>query len=172
VVAEASVALVPIMARTPNTANDNRITMLLGNGRSVAAIAASVGVSEPTVYNTVKRLGLTLPSVTSKQSTSASSAAPGARTRKSSSTSPTMIVAAGTPSSPAGKKPPASRRTAATSPGVALVPVAPDSTLLTVRVDKGVELLKSLSARIVRHERDLAAARQRYAETLAALALD
>ena len=51
-------------------------------------------------------------------------------------------------------------------------PLAPDATLLTVRVERGVELLKSLSARIVRHERDLAVARQRYAETLAALALD
>ncbi len=59
----------------------------------------------------------------------------------------------------------------AVKPGTGLVPIGSDADLLTVRVDKGIELLRNLSARIVRHERELAAARQRYAETLAALAL-
>jgi hypothetical protein len=56
-------------------------------------------------------------------------------------------------------------------PSVELVPVAQAQDLLTVRVDKGVELLKNLSARIVKNERELATLRQRYADTLAALAL-
>ena len=43
--------------------------------------------------------------------------------------------------------------------------------LLTIRVEKGIELLKNLSARIVKHERELEVARQRYADTLASLAL-
>lgn len=58
------------------------------------------------------------------------------------------------------------------TPSVSLVRVGTTEELLTVRVDKGFELLKNLSARIVRHERELASARQKYAETLAALALN
>ena len=146
------------MARTAATHNDSKITAMLADVKPVAAIATELGVSQPTVYNAIKRLGLALPGAVAAN-------APVERSAKNSvSKSPT-----------AGRRRPGANSNVETSamtvPSVSVVPVT-DKTLLTVRVDKGIENLRNLSARIVKLERDLDAARQRYAETLASLALD
>ena len=153
---------------------------MLKAGDSVAAIAAELGVSEPTVYNAVRRLGLTLPSkskaATSPEPRASADAAAAPRRRNATPTGSTTgksTTSRRTTSkrSKATSTDAASDAASQTIPGTGLVPIGPDTELLTVRVDKGIELLKNLSARIVRHERELAAARQRYAETLASLAL-
>ena len=184
---------------------------MLKAGNSVAAVATELGVSEPTVYNAIRRLDLTLPSkskaksshstqrervaaatTTSEPNKSTSKKAPARSTRTATpnASTPTLAVGSDTKQSEAtmaegtAKPRAASKRPKGpavtdnadvpinqTTPGTGLVPIGPDTELLTFRVDKGIELLKNLSARIVRHERELAAARQRYAETLASLAL-
>ncbi|MCU1392666.1 MAG: hypothetical protein JWM34_1094 [Ilumatobacteraceae bacterium] len=166
------------MPRTPNTQNDRDIAKLLKSGKSVVQIAEQLGVSDPTVYKAIRRLGLSLPGRLDLAPPPTTAGKPA--TKKTAAT--TAAADASTPAPPAKKatakraptKAPNARPTATTSvKSVALVPIAADdSLLLTVRVDKGIELLKNLSARIVRHERELAIARQRYADTLAALALE
>lgn len=150
------------MARTPATHNDSKITALLADSQPVAAIATELGVSQPTVYNAIKRLGLALPG-----------AIAAATPVKRPANQTAKQVPSQTPKT--RQRRPAENKNvespAVTTPSVAVVPVT-DKTLLTVRVDKGIENLRNLSARIVRLERDLDAARKRYAETLATLALD
>ena len=185
-----SVALVP-MPRTPNTRHDVKITSMIEKGDSVAKTAAHVGVSEPTVYNTLKRLDVSLPS---KRQASPASGGRKAPATKPTAPSPAPVKARATKrtvketpaTTPVAAAPPRQRqrprkRSATPASAVAsvvetaptaLVPVAANVELLTERVDKGIELLRNLSAQIVRRERELASARARYAETLASLALD
>jgi hypothetical protein len=189
------------MARTPNTTHDPDIKKLLKGGNSVTQIAKTLNLSDPTVYKAIRRLGLTLPGRTDTPSKATPRPAPApkaagaaGRTPKKSAVSDDKTADTSAPSKPTTPKTVASarptrsaRKPAPTTrvqtstptesgtvaePSVALVRIAVDDSLLTVRVEKGIELLKNLSARIVRHERELAAARQRYADTLAALALD
>ena len=185
----------PAMARTPNTRHDQTITTKIAEHRSVTEIAKTLGVSDPTVYKVIHRLRLTLPSKATSATAKAApkrSATP-ARVKKSAPTATkTTAGAAVDPTrATAGVKAPAKKKEAAPSkkaaatkvaassaapvsgatPSVELVPVAQAQDLLTVRVEKGVELLKNLSARIVKHERELASLRQRYADTLETLAL-
>ena len=143
------------MARTPATHNDTKIAASLADCLPVAAIALELGVSQPTVYSAIKRLGLLLPGPTTRKPAKKPASPAKARTRRSRTNNASEAPA----------------HTATQTAGVSIVPVA-DKTLLTVRVDKGIENLRNLSARIVRLERDLDAARGRYAETLATLALD
>lgn len=185
------------MARTSNTQHDATITKMIAASRSVTDIAKVVGVSDPTVYKAIHRLGLTLPTKAAASTTPTKSAAKKAAAK----TSPALNAPAKRPTTKQAQKPAAAtstatdknapearKRTPRTSapnktaaapaptapptPSVELVPVAQTLDLLTVRVDKGVELLKNLSARIVKNERELATLRQRYADTLAALALN
>jgi hypothetical protein len=185
------------MARTPNTRHDQTITTKIAEHRSVTEIAKTLGVSDPTVYKVIHRLRLTLPSKATPTSATAKAApkrsATPARVKKSAPTATkTTAGAAVDPTrATAGVKAPAKKKEAApakkaaatkvaassaaplsgATPSVELVPVAQAQDLLTVRVEKGVELLKNLSARIVKHERELASLRQRYADTLETLAL-
>jgi len=179
------------MTRTPNRQQDTQITSMIEKGDSVAKTAAHVGVSEPTVYNTLKRLGVSLPS---RRRVSPAPAERKATATKPPLASPAAVKApvtrrtvkqtqATTPAAAARPRP--RKRSATPAPAVApvvasavekaptaLVPVAANLELLTERVDRGIELLRNLSAQIVRRERELASARARYAETLASLALD
>ncbi|MCU1391140.1 MAG: hypothetical protein JWL72_4478 [Ilumatobacteraceae bacterium] len=192
------------MARSLNTQHDVTIAEMIAGSRSVTDIAKSLGVSDPTVYKALHRLGLTLPTKAAVRPTTAKS--PSKPVRKASAVkAPNASKAAAKKSSRSAKsvnnatdmpvpkasaakaplatksataKKSAPRKTAvAIAPvtsgtsSVELVPVAQAQDLLTVRVDKGVELLKNFSARIVKNERELTALRQRYADTLASLAL-
>jgi hypothetical protein len=167
------------MARTPNTQHDVTITKMLGQSRSVTEIARSLGLSDPTVYKAIHRLGLALPTKAAARSTTATAEAEPAakkavkvKTRKASAPAATKRAAVKRPAQRNAEAVATAAPVASSVPSVELVPVAQAQDLLTVRVEKGVELLKNLSARIVKNERELATLRQRYADTLAALALN
>ncbi|MCU1399510.1 MAG: hypothetical protein JWN62_2619 [Acidimicrobiales bacterium] len=194
------------MARTLNTQHDATIAEMLAGSRSVTDIAKTLGVSDPTVYKAIHRLGLTLPTNAADLPTTAKSPSKPVA-KKAAAAKPPQAAKAAVQQSPRAAKAadkvtdtPASKTTATKeaaatkratakksapkktagttapvasgTPSLELVPVAQAQDLLTVRVDKGIELLKNLSARIVKNERELVALRQRYADTLAALALN
>jgi len=168
------------MARLPNTNNDVKISSLIAKGTSVANVAEQIGVSEPTVCNALKRLGLTVPSKSKATEKVTNEPEPTPSPTPRAASKATRQRRATTVTEP----PPRRRQRQAKSspkptavvleaaPVATLVPVSSQTELLTERVDKGIELLRNLSAQIVRRERELAAARARYAETLASLALD
>jgi len=171
------------MARLPTTKHDRKISSLIAKGASVANVAEQIGMSEPTVYNALKRLGLTLPSKSKATDKLAKKPDPVLSSTPRAASNATRPRQAPTVTKPRGRQPQAKRSpkpaaatvetaTVETAPVATLVPVSSQTELLTERVDKGIESLRNLSAQIVRRERELAAARARYAETLASLALD